>query len=319
MAVEPKNTVSLHLDVSRRKIAEYRRMPGGLRRYAGSYLLITPSVVLLCALIVYPLVEALYLSFTDISFIRPVPRWVGLKNYLSIMGSDTFWKVFTNSIIWTTVVVVCQLILGMISGVLLAQRLRARSIVRALVIVPWVMPGVIAAILWKLMYDPYLGLINKLLMDAKLIEGFVAWLAQPETALLAIILAAIWKGTPFSTLMYLAAYQNVPPDLVDAARIDGASAWQRFIHVAIPHMLPTIRTTVLLTTIWTFNYFDLIYVMTRGGPGNASHIFPTYIYELAFVKALFGEASAYGIIATAIMLTFSVLYIWEINRRGGFD
>jgi multiple sugar transport system permease protein len=298
---------------------QYRKATRGLRRYIGSYLLVAPSLVLLCVLVVYPLADAFYLSFTDASFIRPIPEWVGVRNYHDAVVSDTFWKVFTNSILWTVLVVVCQFLLGLATGVLLAQKLRIRSVVRALVIVPWVMPGVIAAILWKLMYDPYLGLVNKILMTVHLADGFVAWLAQPETSLPAIIVAAIWKGTPFSTLMYLAAYQNVPADLLDAARIDGASRWQRFIYVAFPEMLPTIRTTILLTTIWTFNYFDLVYVMTRGGPGYASHIFPTYTYELAFAKALQGEAAAYGMIGTAIMLIFSILYIREINRRGGLD
>ena len=296
-----------------------RKATRGLRRYIGSYLLVAPSLVLLCILVVYPLADAFYLSFTNAAFIRPIPDWVGVRNYHDVVTSDTFWKVFTNSIFWTALVVVCQFMLGLATGVLLAQKLRLRSVVRALVIVPWVMPGVIAAILWKLLYDPYLGLINKILMSVRVVDGFVAWLAQPETSLPAIIVAAIWKGTPFSTLMYLAAYQNVPAHLLEAARIDGANGWQRFVYVAFPEMLPTIRTTILLTTIWTFNYFDLVYVMTRGGPGYASHIFPTYIYELAFAKALQGEAAAYGIIATAIMLIFSILYIRDINRKGGLD
>jgi len=135
----------------------------------------------------------------------------------------------------------------------------------------------------------------------------------------AIIFAAVWKGTPFSTLMYLAALQNVSSDLVEAAHLDGANRWQRLRSVVLPEMAPTIRTTILLTTVWTFNYFDLIYITTRGGPGISSHIFPTWIYEQAFVKVQQGLAATYGIISVVILLIFSMLYLRELNRAEVFE
>jgi multiple sugar transport system permease protein len=292
------------------------------RPFRGSllgYALIAPAVVLIGLLILYPLGDAIYLSMTRNSFINPNARFVGLDNYRQILRSPVFREVVQNSIVWTVCVVVVQFVVGIATALLLNQRFVGRGAMRALVIVPWVMPGIIGGILWKLMYEPYLGLVNRFLIGGGIIHHYIPWLAQPDTVMAAIIVAAVWKGAPFSTLMYLAAYQNVSHDLIEAAQLDGANFWQRLRTVLIPEMAPTIRTTVLLTTVWTFNYFDLIYITTRGGPGIASHIFPTYIYELAFVKVQYGLAATYGVVSVVILLVFSSLYIRELNKAEVFE
>lgn len=283
------------------------------------YLFVAPAILLIALLIVYPLGEAIYLSTTRSSFINPNPVYVGLDNYRQILRSAVFRDVVRNSLVWTVSVVAMQFVAGMATALLLNQRFVGRSMVRALVIIPWVMPGIIGGILWKLMYEPYLGLANRFLMSVGVINDYIPWLARTDTVMPAVIVAAIWKGTPFSTLMYLAAAQNVSQDLIEAAQLDGASWWQRLWTVVIPEMVPTIRTTVLLTSVWTFNYFDLIYIMTGGGPATASHIFPTYVYELAFRKGLEGQAATYGIISVGVLLIFSTLYIRELNRARVFD
>ncbi len=301
--------------------ASSRRRGRGLaaREQWFAWLLIGPTLLLLGILIVYPLFDAIYLSMTKASFINPVPAFVGGDNYRKIFSSNAFPKIVLNSVIWTFFIVAFQFVLGMGTALLLNQSFRGRGLLRALVIVPWVMPGIIGGILWKLMYEPYLGLVNRFLMGMGIIDSFVPWLALPSTALAAIIFAAVWKGAPFSTLMYMAAYQNVSQDLLEAAHLDGANWWQRFTSVVLPEMAPTIRTTILLTTVWTFNYFDLIYIMTRGGPGNSTHIFPTWIYEQAFVKVEYGVAATYGVISIVILLVFSTLYIRELNRAEVFE
>ncbi len=283
------------------------------------YVLVAPALLLIALLIVYPLGEAIYLSTTRSSFINPNPVYVGLDNYRQILRSAVFRDVVRNSVIWTVAVVAMQFGAGMATALLLNQRFAGRGVLRALVIVPWVMPGIIGGILWKLMYEPYLGLANRFLMSIGIIDDYIPWLAQTDTVMPAVIVAAIWKGTPFSTLMYLAAAQNVSQDLIEAAQLDGASWWQRLWTVVIPEMVPTIRTTVLLTSVWTFNYFDLIYIMTGGGPATASHIFPTYVYELAFRKGLEGQAATYGIVSVGVLLVFSALYIRELNRDRVFE
>jgi ABC-type sugar transport system permease subunit len=216
-------------------------------------------------------------------------------------------------------VVAAQFALGLASAILLSQRFRGRLILRSLVILPWIMPGVIAGVLWKLLYDPCLGPINAIGANLGLLHGNPAWLGQGSTALLAVIVAAIWKGFPLSTIMYMAAYQGVPEELREAARVDGARRWQTFVNVTLPAMAPTIRTTVLLTTVWTFNYFDLIYVMTAGGPGDSTEIFPTFIYREAFQNVLYGVAGAYGVISVLLLAIFTVVYLRQINRAGGLD
>jgi len=282
-------------------------------------LCIAPPVALLGALVLYPLVSAVYLSFTKSSFIHPDPELVGLLNYRNILGSPTFLTVLKNSLIWTVAVVAAQFLLGLSSAILLSQQFRGRLLLRTLVILPWIMPGIIAGVLWKLLYDPYLGPVNAIGQGVGLLHGSPAWLGQAGTALIAVIVAAIWKGFPLSTIMYMAAYQGVPHELRESAVIDGARPWQVFRHVTLPAMAPTIRTTVLLTTVWTFNYFDLIYVMTAGGPGDATEIFPTFIYREAFQNVRYGVAGAYGVISVLLLSVFTVVYLRQLNKAGGLD
>jgi multiple sugar transport system permease protein len=289
------------------------------RQTALRVLCIVPPVALLGALVAYPLANAVYLSFTKSSFINPDPDFAGLANYKAILTSDTFLTVVKNSLIWTVAVVAAQFVLGLASAILLSQRFKGRLVLRSLVILPWIMPGVIAGVLWKLLYDPYLGPVNALASGLGLVDGNPAWLGQTSTALAAVVVAAIWKGFPLSTIMYMASYQGVPNELREAARSDGANAWQVFLHVTLPAMAPTIRTTVLLTTVWTFNYFDLVYVMTAGGPGTSTEIFPTYIYREAFQNVRYGVAGAYGVISVVLLSIFTVVYLRQLNKSGGLD
>jgi ABC-type sugar transport system permease subunit len=291
----------------------------GLSNHAFAYFLILPTLILIGLIIVYPLFDALMLSFTNKTFINPNPRFIGIENYGDILNSNAFGDILFNSFIWTVSVVFLQFALGMATALLLNQQFRARGLARALIVIPWVTPGVIAALLWRLLYEPQLGIINGSLATLGVQNPIIPWLSQGSTAMLAVIISAVWKGTPFSTVMYLAGLQGVSEDLLDAARVDGANFWGRLRHVILPEMAPIFRITILLTTVLTFNYFDLIYIMTEGGPLRATHIFPTWIYEQAFSQAKTALASAYGILSTLILLVFSVFYVRELNKRKAFD
>lgn len=293
------------------------RGPRGRRERLLRAACIAPPLALLAVLVGYPLVDTLRTSFMRSTFIQPDAVFVGWDNFTALFAADEFWAVVRNSLIWTAAVVALQFVLGLAAAILLSQRFRGRTALRAVVIVPWVMPGIIAGVLWKLVYDPYLGPLNDLLGGIGLVDGNPAWLGSSSTALLAVILAAVWKGFPLSAVMYMAAYQNVPQELRDSARIDGATRWLEFRHVTLPSMAPTIRTTVLLTTVWTFNYFDLVYVMTKGGPGVSTEIFPTAIYRQAFSEVDYGAAAAYGVVSVAVLSVFTVLYLRQLNRAGG--
>lgn len=276
---------------------------------------VLPAVILVGVLMYYPMIRTFYESLFTTSFLRPTPEFIGLRQYQQLLDTPTFWNVLRNSLVWTFSVVILQNIIGMASAVLLNQNLPARGLTRALVLLPWVLPGIVAAILWRFMYHPQLGLINSLLMSLDVISERVAWLANPSTAMIAVIVAAVWKGFPFSTIIYLAALQGVDREQMEAAEIDGANAVQRFFRVIIPSMMPIVRLNLLLTTIFTFNYFDMIWVTTRGGPLERTHIFPTMIYEVGFGQFRFGVASAYGVISVLVLVVVALLYLREVRER----
>jgi multiple sugar transport system permease protein len=223
-----------------------------------------------------------------------------------------------NSFSWTFFVAFFQFIVGLASALILNRSFRGRVFARSIIILPWVIPGVVAAMVWRLFYDAQLGFLNTALTRIGLIKGFIDWLGQPKLAMFAVIVAAVWKGFGFSMLMYLAALQTVSQDQYEASTIDGANNIQQFIYVTIPGISGVIRTTLLLTCIWTFNYFEIIYVMTAGGPIRSTHIAPTYIYELAFRYFNLGEASRFAVISFVLVSVVSLIYIREIQKREAF-
>lgn len=281
--------------------------------HAGSRWLIwaflAPTLLLVGGLLYYPMVGTVVESFHDTSFINPEPRFVGWEVYEKVLTSRQFPEIVWNSVVWTVGVVILQNLLGFFVAVLLNQGLPAQGLMRALVLLPFVLPGVVTAILWRFMYDPQLGLINSLLIQFGLIETSAAWLASPDTAMAAVIFVAVWKGFPFSMLIYLAALQTVDRSQLEAATIDGAGPWRRLVDVTLPAIRPVILVNIVLTLILTFNYFDIVWVMTRGGPQNATHIFPTRIFETGFGQFRFGEAAVYGVFSILILAVLVALYV----------
>jgi len=273
-----------------------------------AWVFIAPAVALVGGLMYYPMIGTVLESLYSTSFINPRPQFVGLELYRKIFASGEFGTIVRNSCVWTLFVVLLQNLIGFATALLLNQRLPTSGLMRSLVLLPWVLPGVVAAILWRFMYDPQLGLINSFLIRIDIADQGLAWLADSSTAMAAAIAAAVWKGFPFSTVVYLAALQNVDQEQIEAAIIDGASWLHRLLHVIIPSMREVIGINLVLTTILTFNYFDMIWVLTRGGPQNATHIFPTKIYELGFGQFRFGEAAAYGVFSILVLAVLIALY-----------
>ncbi len=247
-------------------------------------------------------------SFYKSSFISPDPAFAGLALYKQIFASRDFREVALNSVYWTVGVVALQNILGFAAALLLNQHLPGRGLVRALILLPWILPGVVAAILWRFMYDPQLGLINSVLVRIGALDANAAWLADSSTAMAAAIFAAVWKGFPFSAVIYLAALQNVDREQLESATIDGAGPLRRLLDITLPSVRDVIAVNVVLTMILTFNYFDMVWVLTRGGPQNATHIFPTKIFELGFGQFRFGEAATYGVFSILMLAVLVSLY-----------
>ena len=256
----------------------------------------------------YPMIGTVIESFYSSSFINPEAQFAGWALYEKILASEDFYQILRNSIVWTVGVVLLQNVLGFCTALLLNQQLPGQGVVRALVLLPWILPGVVAAILWRFMYDPQLGLINSFFIGAGLMDTGAAWLADSSTAMAAVIIAAVWKGFPFSTLIYLAALQNVDKEQIEAALIDGAGPFRRLFDVTLPAIRDVILVNVVLTMILTFNYFDMVWVLTRGGPQNATHIFPTKIFELGFGQFRFGEGATYGVFSIVVLAVLVSLY-----------
>jgi multiple sugar transport system permease protein len=276
---------------------------------------IAPVVILIAVLMYYPMIGTVIESFYSTSFINPTPKFIWFDAYAKMIGDGSFGTIVWNSLVWTVGVVLLQNLVGFGAALLLNQNLPGQGIMRSLVLLPWVLPGVVAAILCRFMYDPQLGLINSAIITMGLTDHGIAWLGQSSTAMLSAIVAAVWKGFPFSCVVYLAALQTVDKEQVEAATIDGAGGFRRLIDVIIPGMKDVITINLILTTILTFNYFDMIWVLTRGGPQDSTHIFPTRIYELGFGQFRFGDAAVYGVFSIIVLALMIALY-FVVQSRG---
>jgi len=279
------------------------------------YTFTSPSIVLMLLLIFVPIGYSLYLSLYDTSLTNPTPVFLGLKGFASVFQNHDALTAIRNSFVWTILVALFQFALGLGTALVLNRAFRLRWLARGVVIIPWVIPGVVAGMVWRLVYDAQFGFLDTLLARLGITAAHIDWLGLPGLAMFSVVLAAIWKGFGFSMLMYLAALQTVPPSLYESAQMDGADGAQRFFHITVPHIGSVVRTTVLLTAIWTFNYFEIIWVMTGGGPIRSTHIAPTYIYELAFMNFNFGNASRFAVLSFLLVSVASIQYIRMIFRR----
>ncbi|PYM39170.1 MAG: sugar ABC transporter permease [Candidatus Rokuibacteriota bacterium] len=278
------------------------------------YLFVLPLVVLVLLLIAYPLGSAVYLSLTE-KYVGYPPRFVGLKNYVELTGDPVFRKVIWNSAVFTVGSVTVKLMIGLLMALSLHQALFARRLVRGLLLLPWVVPTVITALAWHWMFDALRGFINVSLETLGLIGEPIAWLGQPSTAMMAVVVVNIWRGFPFFGVSLLAGLQAIPADLYEAAAVDGASATQRFRHVTLPGLRPVIFVTTLISTIFTLNDFNIVYVMTRGGPGIATHILATYTYEVGFQALRWGRAVAVSMYLMPLVVVMIVVLARRLTRE----
>jgi multiple sugar transport system permease protein len=299
-----------------------RRRPTAARRSSLAeendtllgYIFTGPSLVILAVMLFIPMGYSIALSLFRTSMANSIYTFVGFRGFLDALMNGDLWRIVINSVAWTAAVVAGQLVIGMAGAMLLADPFPGRWLVRSLVILPWVIPGVVAALMWRLIYDAQLGLLNAFLTKIGLMQlAREDWLGDPNLALWATVLTGIWKGFPFSMVMCLAALQNVPRELYEAADMDGARPFQKFRYVTVPSISDVVRTVALLISIWTFNYFEIIWVLTRGGPVGSTHIFPTFIYQISFRNFDYGEASRFAVISFVIVSGFSLLYIRRLR------
>ena len=273
---------------------------------ALGYILVSPLLLCILVLVVYPFFFAISISFTDRS-IGAGGAFVGLDNFRYLFNKPEFLETIRNTIVLVGAVQIIKFFLGLGVAVLLNQPIRGRQIWRGLILIPWAMPGFVAYITWKLMYVPQGGALNYILIQTGLVTSHVDFLGTRELAMLSVVTALVWRGFPFWVITFLAALQTVPQELYEAAALDGASAWQRFLHVSFPGIRHIVLVVVLVSTIGTTNNFEGIWLLTGGGPSNATMTFPVYAYY-SLQNLNIGEAAAVGVAMLPIfaMLAFVI-------------
>jgi len=278
-------------------------------RWMGA-LLVAPAFLAIFAVLVYPLFRAIYMSFHTIILTKPKlgQPFSGLQNYIDVVSNPFFLNAIEKTFTWLFFNLIIQMLLGTLIALLLHKSFAGRGLVRSLLLIPWITPSVVAMLTWRWMYDAEFGLVNQFLKNVNILERGVAFLGNVDSAMPAIILASVWKGTPFVMLMILAALQTVPQELYDAAKVDGANSVQTFFDVTFPLIMPTFIIAATLTVIYTFNNFNAIWLMTEGGPLRATETLPILVYTLAFRNFNLGQASAVGVITLLILAVFVVLF-----------
>jgi ABC-type sugar transport system permease subunit len=266
------------------------------------YLLVAPLVICILMLVVYPFLFAIYISFTNRQ-VGTEGEFVGLANYLYLINQPSFQATIVNTIVLVVSVQTLKLVFGMGIAVLLNQQIRFRQFWRGLILIPWAMPAFVAFITWKLLFAPSGGAFNYILSNLGLISGQVAFLSTKELAMPSVIIASFWRGFPFWVISFLAGMQAIPKELYESAALDGANAWRRFWHVTIPGIRHVILVVVLVSTIWTTNSFEAIWLMTGGGPSNATMTFPVLAYS-GLQSLRIGEAAA---VSVSLLPVFAVL------------
>ena len=308
-------TVTGQADFPRRSEPERSSTLRKVWMHRADYAYVLPSIVVMLVVIAYPIYYTI-----DLSFFNTPPglqlrdkTFVGFDNYTSILTSDLFWRVTWNTLIWTLGSTLIAFVLGFAAALALHREFIGRGILRAILIIPWVISAVAASYIWKWIYHSDFGIIGAVLVGLGLADRPPNFIDSVSTVLPSLIVVNIWREFPFAMIMMMAGLQTVPDQLLRAARVDGASAWQRFWHVTFPHLRNVSTVTILLLAVANFNSFIIPWIMTGGGPSNASHIWITHIYELAFGRQRCGVASAYSVLLFLILMTLGYFYVRALS------
>jgi multiple sugar transport system permease protein len=281
-------------------------------RWLASALLL-PTIVLLGLFIAYPFAKGVSLSVTDTRVGVP-GSFVGLANFEKLWRDDIFRTAVYNTCLYTFVTTVFKLVLGLWLALLLNRHFKGKAFVRAFIMLPFIIPTVLSTFAWKWMFDPTFSVINWMLFALGLIHGRINWLGDPNLAMTSVIIVNVWRGVPFYAISLLAGLQTISPELHEAAAIDGARAWQRFRHVTWPLLLPVTMVIVLFSVIQTFADFQLVYVLTGGGPANATQLFATYAYQIGIGTGLLSQGAAVSLAIFPILLLVVIIQLLYIRR-----
>jgi multiple sugar transport system permease protein len=291
-------------------IRERRDLLRTLALAAEPYLYSAPALILLAAVMLVPLAIGLSYAFRDMELLNPMSGgYVGLAHFRDLLADPNFWNALKNTVWWTVASVALQFLFGLTLALLLNRPFPGRSLVQALVFLPWAVPAFLSGLDWAWLFNPVVGPLPHWLFALGLMSSPESILSNPDAALWGPIVANVWWGTPFFAITLLAALQSIPRDLYEAASIDGAGALRRFLDVTLPFLAPTIAIAVLLRTVWIANAADLIVVMTGGGPADRTQIVASYIFTQAFRRLDFGYASAIATVLLVLLLAYAFLLI----------
>lgn len=282
---------------------------------ALGFLLVLPSLLLFLGLIVYPLFQAFLISFHDVSTLTLQGGYVGLKNYEDVLARGEFWTSLANSVQWTLGSLVGQVGLGILVALLLNTQFKGRSLARGVVLLPYMLSSVVTVMIWQWMLNDLYGIVDATLMAWGITDAPVPWLTRMPNAMLTTILIGTWKLFPFVVITILARLQTIPEQLYEAARIDGAGRFSRFMDITLPQIRSVLLLILLLRGIWDFKEFDLIFLMTGGGPQISTQTLPLLIYKEAFGQLHLGRGAAAAILMLVIMTFMFAIYLWQYNRE----
>ena len=274
----------------------------------GPFVLLVPALASIGAISVYPVLLGLWLSFRDTTLASPTDTFIGLDNYRQILSDGQFWNAWIHTIQFTTASTLLETLFGLMIALVLSERFRGRGIVRAAMLVPWAIPTVVTSKMFGWLFDGQNGIVNYLLRSVGLIQHNVDWYGSPDTALATIVIADVWKTTPFIALLLLAGLQTIPDSLAEASVIDGANAWQRFWYVRLPLLTPTLLIASMFRALDAFRIFDLVYVLTGGGPADSTEVLSTLTYKQLFSALQVGYGSALSTIMFITEIVIAVVF-----------
>lgn len=281
----------------------------------NAWLLVAPVFAVLVAVALYPIAYSFYTSLYDIVLTRPWRRpFVGTGNYERILADPQFWVAVQRTTVYTLVTVAATTILALGVALLLNEAFPGRRLLSALILLPWATPSIVNGLMWKWIYDPSYGLLNALLLKLGMIERYTVWLGDPAKTLFMIANAAVWKQMPLAAILMLVTMKAIPADLYRAARVDGASAFQRFVHVTLPALKPGFMLVLVYETMISIRHFDLFLIMTQGGPGDASYTLSWQIYVETFRSLKFGLGAALSYILAMATFLLSWMFIRMLGR-----
>lgn len=279
-----------------------------------AYLALLPSVLVIALLSFIPTLSVIRISLQHVETGSDEGPWAGLDNYVWALMSPDFHRALVNSLVWTFGSVGIEMVLGLGIALLLHRRFRFRGVARALVLTPYLVPTVVAVLTWRFMFHDLIGVLNYMLISLGITKGPVLWLNDPRLAMLSVIIVGVWKFFPFVVIALLGILQAIPQEQYEAATIDGASAFRQFRVITLPHVMPVFLLSALLRTIWTFHKFDIIYLLTGGGPLNATTTLPVLVYLKGFTDFELGRAAAVSMLTFLLLGVVLVIYFWMVRR-----